>query len=113
MGTLATANVTDGYGRLNLRKTGQCTTASSFCQIGNKAYGMVACDNGSADAAWLEGATESVKQLQSKYGTHRAVFIVRSMTGMAPQFLPGTQVRLIVSANQIATKEEVLTALRR
>jgi hypothetical protein len=78
---------------------------------GNKAYGLVACDNGTADAAWLEGATESVKQLQSKYGIQRAVLVVHRMKGAAPTFLPGTQVPLVVGVNQTTITKSVCTAL--
>ena len=78
---------------------------------GNKTHGLVACDNGTADAAWLKGATESVKQLQLKYGTQRAVFVVRCMKGVAPQFLPGTQVPLVVGVKPTTITKKVVTAL--
>jgi hypothetical protein len=63
---------------------------------GKRRYGLVACDYGRAEPAWLEGAANSAKQFRSEYSTQRVAFVVRRMKGAAPQFLPGTRVPLIV-----------------
>jgi hypothetical protein len=66
---------------------------------GKRRYGLIACDRGKTEPAWLAGAAESAKQLESEYSTHRTAFIVREMEGAFPQFLPGTSVPLIVGAD--------------
>lgn len=79
---------------------------------GNRTYGIVACDNGNAGAAWLEGATESVRQLESKYGAERTALVVRNMKGVAPQFLPRTKTPIIICANPATTTTKLVSAIR-
>lgn len=63
---------------------------------GKRRYGIIACDDGNAGNAWIDGAAKSAERLQSEYSTQRTAFVVREMQGGAPEVLPGTQVPLIV-----------------
>jgi hypothetical protein len=62
-------------------------------------------------ARYYAALPKAHKQLQSKYGIQRAVLVVRCMKGVAPPFLPGTQVPLVVGVNQTTITKSVVTAL--
>jgi hypothetical protein len=73
---------------------------------GEKRYGLVACDHGKAESAWLAGAKDSAEQLESEYSTYRTAFIVREMEGAYPEVLPGTEIPLIVGIDASAVPRD-------
>jgi hypothetical protein len=78
---------------------------------GKKPYGLIACDDGNAEASWLTGATQAAMQFQSESNAYRTGMIVRDMHGSPPQFLPGTKAPLIAGGDAPAVTDAYLRAM--
>ena len=66
---------------------------------GKARYGLIACDHGKAEPAWLAGAAKSANEFESQYNTGGMALIIREMKGTPPEFLPGTKFPVIVGAD--------------
>ncbi len=61
-----------------------------------RTFGIIACDSGGRESAWLAGAAESAKKFESENGIFRMAFIVREMKSAPPKFVPNTKIPVIV-----------------
>ena len=78
---------------------------------GRTVYGLIACDHGEVEAAWLSGAAKSAMDFQSQSSLYRAAMLVREMRGEPPELLPDTKVPVIVGSDPAAITAAYVRAM--
>ena len=76
-----------------------------------KTLGVVTCDEVLGHEKWLDGAAKSAREFLEARKLDRAVLIGRRRKGDVPEFLPGTQVALVIEQDATSAAGKAIQRL--